>query len=126
MKLPIADCRLLIGESLGRGGFVGRGHDGCEFVGLLQQGGQLARGHEARFDQQFEPQSGFVGFFLDGSDLGNEFGLAAGPATGAVVSRAGCPPPATLVWRCQRPYPGLTRSTWRGSGWHPAADFRRA
>ena len=86
-KLPIADCRLPIGELLPRRSFARRCHDCNKLVGFLQQGGQLACGHRARFNKQFEPQRGFIRLFLNGSDFGDEFGLAAGAATGAVIRR---------------------------------------
>ena len=86
-KLPIADCRLPIGGSLPRRSFARRRHDGSEFAGFCQEGGQFARRHSARFNKQFEPQRGFIRFFLNGSDFGNEFSLAAGAATGAVIRR---------------------------------------
>ena len=86
-KLPIADCRLPIKKSFSGSGFARCGHDGGEVVGFLQQRRQLARGHRRGFDEQFEPQRGFVRLFLDGSDFGNEFGLAAGAALGRFIHR---------------------------------------
>jgi hypothetical protein len=84
-KLPIADCRLPIGNLLPRRSFARGGHDGRKLIGFSQERGQLALGHRSGFDEQFEPQRGFVRFFLDGSDFCDEFSLAAGAATGAVV-----------------------------------------
>ena len=86
-RLPIADCRLPIDESFASRGFAGGGHDGGEFIGFLQKRGQFSRRHHSRFDQQFEPEGGFVGFLFDGSNFGNEFGLAARAATGAIICR---------------------------------------
>ena len=88
-KLPIADCRLPIKKLFAGRGFSRGGHDGGKRIGFLKQGGQLALGHRARLDQQFEPQRSFVGFFVNGSDFGDEFGLAAGAATSAIVRRHG-------------------------------------
>ena len=89
MKLPIADCRLPIKDLLAGRGFPGGGHDGCQFICLFKQGGQFARGHDVGFNQQFEPQRGFVGLFFDDSDLGDEFRRTTRPATGAVVGGNG-------------------------------------
>ena len=86
-KLPIADCRLPIKKSFSGSGFARCGHDGGEVVGFLQQRRQLARGHRRGFDEQFEPQRGFVSFLFHRSDFGDEFGLAARAATGAVIRR---------------------------------------
>jgi len=84
--LPIADCRLPITESFAGRGLARRGHDGGQFIGFIEQRGQFFCGHDARFSKQLEPESGFVGFFLDGADFGNEFRLAARAATGTVIS----------------------------------------
>jgi hypothetical protein len=94
--LPIADCRLPIRASFAGGGFARRCHDGSKLVGFFEQRGQFLRGHDAGLCQQFEPQRGFVGFLLDGADLGNEFRLAARPATGAVIGRHGRSAPQNL------------------------------
>jgi len=83
--LPIADCRLPIKESFAGRGFSRGSHDGCQRVGFIKQRGQFLCGHRAGFDEQFKPQRSFVGLFLDGSDFGDEFGRAAGAATGAIV-----------------------------------------
>ena len=86
-RLPIADCRLPIRASFARRGLARRGHDGGQFIGFFEQGGQLFCGHDARFGKQFKPKGGFIGFFLDGADFGNEFRLAPRTATGAVIGR---------------------------------------
>ena len=86
-KLLTADCRLPIEKSFAGRGFMRRGHDGGDFMGFFQEGGQLACRHRPGFDEQFEPQRGFVGLFLAGSNFGDKFGLAAGAATGAVIRR---------------------------------------
>ena len=88
-RLPIADCRLPIKTSFAGRGFARPGHDGGEFIGFFEQRGQLFGRHDAGFGKQFEPQSGFVGLFLDGADFRNEFGLTARAATGAVICRHG-------------------------------------
>ena len=86
-QLPIADCRLPIKKSFSGRGFARGGHDGGDLIGFLQQGGQLARGHRAGLNEQFNPQRSFIRFFFYGSDLGDEFRLAAGAATGTVICR---------------------------------------
>jgi len=85
--LPIADCRLPIKKSFAGRGFARGSHDGCQRVGFVEQCGQFLCGHRAGFNEQFEPQRGFVSLFLDGSDFSNEFGRAAGAATGSVIRR---------------------------------------
>jgi hypothetical protein len=84
-KLPIADCRLPIGKLFAGRGFARRRHDGGQFTGFQQQRGKFSRGHDAGLDEQLQPQRGFIRLFLDDSDFGDEFGLAAGAATGAVI-----------------------------------------
>ena len=88
-RLPIADCPLPIKKSLAGRRFARRGHDGGKLVGFFEQCGQFFCGHDAGFGEQFEPQSGFVGFLLDGADFGNEFRLTPSAATGAVIRRHG-------------------------------------
>lgn len=88
-KLPMADGRWPIKNLFAGCGFARSGHDGGQFVGFVEQVGQFARGHGAGFNQQFEPQRGFVGFFFDGSHLGDEFRLAARTATGAIIGGDG-------------------------------------
>lgn len=85
MKLPIADCRLPIGESLSRGGLARRCHDCRKLVCFGQKRREFSRRHDVGFDKQFEPQCRLIGFFFDRPNLGDEFGLTARPATGAVV-----------------------------------------
>jgi len=85
--LPIAACRLPIAESFSRRRFARSGHYGGQLVGFVQQRGQFFCRQNARLDQQFQPERGFVGFFLDGADFGDEFGLTAGAATGAIICR---------------------------------------
>ena len=85
MRLPIADCRLPIAESGAGGGFARGGHDGSEVVGFLQQRGQFALGNDSRFGKQFEPKRGFIRFFLNDSDFGDEFRFASSAAGRAVV-----------------------------------------
>ena len=70
-----------------RRGFARGGHDGCQCIGFGKQRGQFLCGHRAGFDKQFQPQCGFIRLFLDSSDFGDEFGWAAGAATGAVIRR---------------------------------------
>ncbi len=96
-RLPIADCRLPIKKSFAVSSFARCGHDGGEFVGFVEQRGQFLCGHDAGFGEQFEPQSGLVGFFLDGADFGNKLRPAARPATGAVVRRHGSSTPQNLL-----------------------------
>ena len=86
-QLPVAGCRLPIGKSLSGRGFARCRHDRGEGAGFLQERRQFSRGHCPGFDEQFEPQCGFVGFFLNDSDFGDEFGVAAGAATGAIIRR---------------------------------------
>ena len=86
-RLPIADCRLPIAELSPRGGLSRGRHNGCEFIGLDQQSRQLFRRHDASLGKQFQPQCGFVRFFFNGTDFGNEFRLATGTATGPVIGR---------------------------------------
>ena len=86
-KVPIADCRLPIKKSFAGRSFARGGHDGHKLIGFSQERGQLALGHRSGFDEQFEPQRGFIRLFLDGSDFCDEFSLAADAATGAVVRR---------------------------------------
>jgi hypothetical protein len=86
-KLPIADCQWPVRKSFSGCGFARCRHDGGEVAGLLQERRQLSGGHGAGFDKQFEPQRGFVGFFPDGSDFGDEFSVAARTSTGAVIRR---------------------------------------
>ena len=97
MELPIADCRLPITESFAGRGFAGGCHDGCQFVGFRKQGGKFFSRHDAGFNQQFEPQRRLVGFFLDGSDFGDEFSRTAGTATGAIVRGHGSSTPQNLL-----------------------------
>ncbi len=85
MKLPIADCRLPIGESLSRRSLARGRHDCRKLVRFCQKRGKFSRGHDVGLDEQFEPQCRLVCFFFDRPDLGNKFGLTARPATGAVV-----------------------------------------
>jgi len=87
IRLPIADCRLPITDSFSRRRFARCGHDGGQLVRFIQQCRQFFCRQNARLDQQFQPERGFVGFFLDGADFGDEFGLAAGATTGAVIRR---------------------------------------
>jgi len=98
-RLPIADCRLPIKQLFAGRSFARCGHDGSKRIGFLQESGQLADRHDTGLDQQFEPQGGFVRFFFDGSDFGDEFGLAAGAATGAVVCGHGRAAANDLFWR---------------------------
>jgi len=90
MKLPIADCRLPIGELFAGRGFARRCHDGSQFVCFLQQRGKFFRGHDFGFDEQFEPERGLISFFFHGSNFGNEFCLAAGATTRPIIRRDRC------------------------------------
>jgi hypothetical protein len=85
--LPIADCRLPIGKLFARRCLTRGGHYGRKLVCFRKEGGELACGHRARFNKQFEPQCSFVSLFLNGSNFGNKFGLAAGAAAGAIIRR---------------------------------------
>ena len=87
MRLPIADCRLPIGKLLSRRSLARGRHDCRKLVRFGQKRGKFSLGHDAGLDEQFEPQRGFISLLLDCSNLGDEFGLTACPATGAVVSR---------------------------------------
>jgi hypothetical protein len=87
--LPIADCRLPIAKSFAGRRLARCSHDGGEFVGFSKERGQFHCGQNPRLDEQFEPESGFIGFFLDRSDFCDELGLAARAATGAIVGRHG-------------------------------------
>ena len=90
MKLPIADCRLPIAKLAAGGGFTGGGHNCCEVVGFLQQSGELAFRYNSRFNEQFEPQSGFIGFFFDRADLGDEFRFASGATCCPIIGGHRC------------------------------------
>ena len=79
-RLPIA--KLFAGRGFARGS-----HNGGQRVGFVEERGQFLCGHRAGFDEQFEPQRGFVSLFLDGSDFGDESGRAAGTATDTAVRR---------------------------------------
>jgi hypothetical protein len=94
--LPIADCRLPITESFSGRRFSRCGHDGRQLVGFFEQGRQFFPRHNSRLDQHFQPQRGFVGFFFNGSDFGDEFGLTARTATGAVIGGDGSSAPQNL------------------------------
>jgi hypothetical protein len=85
VKLPIADCRLPIEESLSCRSFARGCHDGCEFVRFGQKRGKFSHGHDAGLDKQFQPECGFIGFFLNCADFGDKFRLAAGATTGTIV-----------------------------------------
>ena len=85
MKLPIADCRLPIKKLFAGRGFAGGCHDGRQGVSFIKQGGQFARGHDAGFDQEFEPQCGFIGFFFNDPNFSDELCLTARTATRAVI-----------------------------------------
>lgn len=85
--LLIADCRLPIKESITGCSFARCDHNGGKVVGFLQERRQLADGHQPGFNQQFEPQCGFVSLLFHRTDFGDEFSLAAGAATGAIICR---------------------------------------
>jgi hypothetical protein len=85
MKLPIADCRLPIAESAAHRSLARCGHDRGQVIGLLQERGQFGLGNNARFDEQFDPESSLVCFFFNGSDFRNKFRLAPGAAGCAVI-----------------------------------------
>jgi hypothetical protein len=85
--LLIADCWFSIGDSLPRRSFMRCGHDCGQIISLLQQCRQLACRHCTGFDEQFEPEGGFISLFLNDSNFSDEFGMATGPATGAVIRR---------------------------------------
>jgi hypothetical protein len=89
MKLPIADCQLPIAKLATRDGFARGGHDGGEVVGFLQKSGELAFWNDSGFDQQFKPQSSFVGFFLNCPDFCCEFCFAPSAAGRTVVRSYG-------------------------------------
>jgi hypothetical protein len=83
--LPIADCRLPInGSFAGRRLARGR-HDGSQGIGFFEQGGQFLCGYDFGFYQQFEPQGGFVGFFFDRADFGDEFRPAPRAARRTII-----------------------------------------
>jgi hypothetical protein len=83
--LPIADCRLPINGSFA-GSRLARGrHNGGQGVGFFEQGGQFFCRHDARFNQQFEPQGGFVGFFFDRANFGDEFRPAPRATRRAII-----------------------------------------
>ncbi len=84
-RLPIADCRLPIGNLLARRGDARCSHDSSEFVSFFQKRGELPCWHDVRFHQKFQPQCGFIGFLLDSPDFRDEFSLTAGTATGAII-----------------------------------------
>ena len=86
-KLLIADCWLLIENSFLRRRFVRSSHDRGQIIGFLQKRSQSCRREHAGFDQQFEPQGGFISLFLDRPHLGDKFSAAASPATCAVIRR---------------------------------------
>jgi hypothetical protein len=96
MRLSIVDCRLPIAGSGASGGFARGGHDCGQVVGFLQEGGELAFGNYSGFGEQLKPECSFVRFFLDCSDLRNEFYFAAGAASRAVIRRHGSSAPNDL------------------------------
>lgn len=78
--LPI--CGLFAGRRL-----TGSGHDGSQRVRFFQQRRQFLYGHDTGFNQQFEPERGFVGFFFHGPDFGNECRRTARAATSPIICR---------------------------------------
>ena len=89
MKLPIADCRLPIWESLSRRSLALGRHDCGEFVRFGQKCRQFLCWHDAGLGEQFEPQRSFISLFLDNANLGDKFRLAARAATRAIIRRHG-------------------------------------
>ena len=87
MRLPIADCRLPIRESLSRRSLARRSHYGGQLVRFGQKSRTLARRHSFGLDQQFEPKRRLISFFFNRADLGNKFGWAARSATGPIICR---------------------------------------
>ena len=83
--LPIADCRLPINSSFAGRRLAGGRHDGSQGVGFFQQCRQFFCRHDARLNQQFEPQGSFVRFFLDRANFGNEFRPAPRAARRAII-----------------------------------------
>jgi hypothetical protein len=53
--------------------FEGCCEDGEEFVRLGEQRAKSTRGNDFAFDEELEPEDGFVCFFDNDSDLGDEF-----------------------------------------------------
>jgi len=86
-RLPIAGCRLPInGSFAGRRLARGR-HDGSQGIGFFEQGGQFLYGYDFRFNQQFEPQCRFVGFFFDRAGFGDEFRATPSATRRAIIRR---------------------------------------
>ena len=85
MKLPIADCRLPIWESFSRRSLARGCHDCRKLVCFGQKRGKFSRGHDVGLDKQLDPQRRLVCFFFDRPDFGDEFGLTARTATGAII-----------------------------------------
>ena len=83
--LPIADCRLPIYRLFAGRRLTGGSHDGSQSVGFFQQGGQLFCSHDVGLDQQFEPQGGFIGFFFDSANFGDEFSPAPCATRRAII-----------------------------------------
>ena len=113
-RLPIADCRLPIGELFPRGRLSRRRHDCRKLVRFSQNCGEFSLRHRAGLDEQFEPQCRLVCFFLNRPDLGDEFSLTARSTTGAVVrshrssashdllgNSASC---VVALWNCPRQF----------------------
>jgi hypothetical protein len=85
MRLPIVDCRLPIAESSASRCFARSCHDRCEVIGFLQQRGKFALGNDSGFAEQLKPESGFVRFFLNCSNLSDKFRFASSAARRSVV-----------------------------------------
>ena len=83
--LPIADCQLPISGSFDGCRFARGRHNGCQGVGFFKQGRHFFCGHDARFNQQFQPPGGLIGFFLNRADFGNKLRPAPRPTRRAVV-----------------------------------------
>ena len=62
-----------------------RSHDRGQFGGFLMQGRNLFRFQQAIIDNQFHPVSGFIRFFLHGSQLRNKLGFRTDAARSLVI-----------------------------------------
>ncbi len=87
MRLLMADCQLPIGEPLPGRSFLRRCQDRGEFIGSSQKNQKFPCRHGFRFDQQFEPKRGFIGFFFNRSGFGDKFRRTAGSTTSPVICR---------------------------------------
>jgi len=89
--LPMADGRWPINESFEGRCLAGGCHNRCQSVGLFQQRRQFFSRHDARLNQQLEPQVSFVRFLFDSTNFGDEFRPASLATRCAIIGRDGSP-----------------------------------